>query len=173
MQYISPYKLFNCSSLELLQRKISQLGEIDVKYASIQDHEIVHVFASKLTKGDLRRLLTEMSDSQHQECHTFIFENKSLLNFLEYGHINLFRNNINVSSYSQELLAFIHPYFVFQFEEAMDYALKTRDSQTVELLSAFDFTVFSTSDHQEEPTDTDQNEQLDDYVRIHSHNKRE
>ena len=54
LQYISPYKLFNCSSLEVLQMKVNQFGDLNSRYADLRDDDPIHILSTKMKKKDLQ-----------------------------------------------------------------------------------------------------------------------
>lgn len=135
--YISPFKLFNLSidasdaalksNKEYILQRIQHNNEMD----------LVHIQSSKMVKKDVIRLLNELDNFYTRQYHIAIFEHKKLLNFLEYGHLNYFRNNPSTQvPQDGEFLNFIAPYFGYQYSETLLQAIKTQDKATLTLLAS-------------------------------------
>ncbi len=135
--YFSPFKLFNLSidsSDAIFKSNHDQVIE-RVKYNSPDD--IVQIGSTKILKSEVLRLLKELDNYYTRQFHIAIFEYKKLLNFLEYGHLNYFRNSNKVeTTKDSDFWKFIAPYFGRQFGETFLQALKTNDKDTLNLLSS-------------------------------------
>jgi hypothetical protein len=134
--YLSPFKLFNLSKdssdavLETNKEKV--MGQL--RHHS--EAELVYIGSTKIQKGEVLKLLTELDNFYTRSYHIAIFEDKKLLNFLEYGHLNYFRNESKVPQPKDgEFLKFIATYFGYQYGETLLQAIKTQDKETLSLLS--------------------------------------
>lgn len=134
--YISPFKLFNldsdCTESAIRDNRMRVLYRIE----DTASDEVVHLGSSKLKKSNIIQLLNELEDTTAKGYHQQIFLNKKLLNFLEYGHLNYFRKEADSSTaYEAGFWTFIAPYFGRQYGETLLQAVKTRDKDTLSLLS--------------------------------------
>jgi len=135
--YLSPFKLFNLSKdssdavLKANQEKVMR----QLRHHS--ETELVFIGTTKIQKGEVLKLLRELDNFYTRSYHIAIFEYKKLLNFLEFGHLNYFRNDSKVPQPKDgEFLKFIAPYFGHQYGETLLQAIKTQDKETLSLLSA-------------------------------------
>ncbi|BDS10334.1 hypothetical protein [Aureispira anguillae] len=135
--YFSPFKLFNLpldANSEVLQANRERISEQIKHY---KETELVYIGNNKLIKQDVLKLLRELDNFYTRQYHISIYEHKKLLNFLEYGHLNYFRNKVNLASVQDaDFFKFIAPYFGFQYGETLLQAIKTQDKETLALLSA-------------------------------------
>ena len=135
--YFSPFKLFNLSvdsSEAILKSNRDHVIE-RIKYNSPDD--IVQIGSTKIHKSEVLRLLKELDNYYTRQFHIAIFEYKKLLNFLEFGHLNYFRNDHKVeTTKDSDFWKFIAPYFGRQYGETLLQAIKTKDKHTLNLLSS-------------------------------------
>ena len=134
--YINPYKLFDLpidsSEQRLLQNKERIMHQIK-HYTPMDD---VYIDGSRVLKNTVVELLKELDNYYTRQYHITIYEDKSLLNFLEFGHLNYFRNNGTSKLPSDsEFIRFITPYFSYQYSETLLQAIKTQDKEILNLLS--------------------------------------
>lgn len=135
--YINPFKLFD------LPLNVDE-GTLRAHKLRIQDRmqhnketDLVYVGNNQLPKQTVLKLLKELENYQTRQYHVAIYEHKKLLNFLEYGHLNYFRNSQSLSSTQDaDFFKFIGPYFGYQYGETLLQAIKTQDKETLSLLSA-------------------------------------
>jgi hypothetical protein len=135
--YFSPFKLFNLSadSSDTILKSNRDLVIERIKFNSPDD--IVQIGSTKILKSEVLRLLKELDNYYSRQFHIAIFEYKKLLNFLEFGHLNYFRNDHKVeTTKDSDFWKFIAPYFGRQYGETLLQAIKTNDKDTLNLLSS-------------------------------------
>lgn len=135
--YTNPFKLFDLpldadeATLKAHQERIHK------RIQHNEATELVYIGHSKLPKNTVLKLLKELANYQTRQYHIAIYEYKKLLNFLEYGHLNYFRNSQPLTSVQNaDFFKFIGPYFGYQYGETLLQAIKTQDKETLSLLSA-------------------------------------
>ena len=133
--YQSPYRLFDLSidatTAELAAYKERLLRSLQ-PYALNED---VYVWHSKVPKHLALQLIGELEDFEKRNHHQAIFQNKKLLNFLEYGQLNYFRSpQPSHLDYDADFYAFIAPYFAYQYGETLAQAIRTQHTEVLELL---------------------------------------
>lgn len=135
--YTNPFKLFDLpldadeAALKVHQKRIQE------RIQHNEETELVYIGHSKLPKNTVLKLLKELANYQTRQYHIAIYEYKKLLNFLEYGHLNYFRNSQPLTSVQDaDFFKFIGPYFGYQYGETLLQAIKTQDKETLSLLSA-------------------------------------
>lgn len=135
--YTNPFKLFDLpldadeTALKVHQKRIQE------RIQHNEETELVYIGHSKLPKNTVLKLLKELANYQTRQYHIAIYEYKKLLNFLEYGHLNYFRNSQPLTSVQDaDFFKFIGPYFGYQYGETLLQAIKTQDKETLSLLSA-------------------------------------
>ncbi|MCH2023157.1 MAG: hypothetical protein MK207_11830 [Saprospiraceae bacterium] len=137
LTYISPYKLFDLpldSSEAILKANEVKVLE---RLKHNDENEIVQIGLTKTLKSHALQLLKELGDSNTRQYHITIFNYKKLLNFLEYGQLNYFRQEKKNSNIEDaEFWKFIAPFFGRQFGETLLKAIKTNDKDTLMLLSS-------------------------------------
>lgn len=135
--YLNPYQIFDLaadSSESLIQTNKNQVLD-RIKHYS--EYETVYFGSANILKKDLVRILNDMDNPQFRDYHRLIFENKKLLKFLEYGHLNFFKDDAYKSlPQDNDFLAFVAPYFGYQYGETLLQAIKTQDKETLTLLAA-------------------------------------
>ncbi len=135
--YISPFKLFNidCSSTDaaIEANKSRTLN----RFEDQANDDIIHLGSSKLPKSQVLTLLNDLDADTTRAFHIQIFQYKKLLNFLEYGHLNYFRREAATNpEYKANFWKFVAPFFGRQYGETLLQAVKTRDKDTLALLSS-------------------------------------
>jgi len=135
--YISPYKIFNLS----VDATESQIQEEKQRILERLKHykptDKVHISTAQLEKSTVLELLKDVGNYQSRQYHIAIYEDKKLLNFLEYGHLNYFRNPTDYPKIRDSAFAeFIALYFGYQYSETLLQAIKTQDEETLSLLSS-------------------------------------
>jgi len=135
--YINPFKLFDLSlDADEATLKVHK-SRVQERIQHNKETELVHIGHNKLPKHTVLKLLKELDNYQTRQFHLAIYEHKKLLNFLEYGHLNYFRNSQPLASTQDaEFFKFIGPYFGYQYGETLLQAIKTQDKETLSLLSA-------------------------------------
>lgn len=135
MQYINPYRLFNINTDILSTSLLMELKQrIEDEFATFNVSEQVTFNGTKLLKKELFQLIEELKNPIKADFHRKITENHELYNFLEYGHLNYLHHRAQYAE-NPELMAFIAPYFAFQYSETLVQTLKTLDKDTLELLA--------------------------------------
>jgi hypothetical protein len=135
--YTNPFKLFDlpldADEAAIKAHKLSVQARIQHNSGT----ELVYIGHHQLPKDTVLKLLKELDNYQTRQYHLAIYEHKKLLNFLEYGHLNYFRNSQSLTSTENaDFFKFIGPYFGFQYGETLLQAIKTQDKETLSLLSA-------------------------------------
>lgn len=135
--YINPFKLFDLP-LDADEATLkAHKSRIQERIQHNKETELVYIGHSKLPKKAVLKLLKELDNYQTRQYHIAVYEHKKLLNFLEYGHLNYFRNSQALSSTQDaDFFKFIGPYFGYQYGETLLQAIKTQDKETLSLLSA-------------------------------------
>lgn len=135
--YTNPFKLFDLPlDVDEAALKIHQ-SRIQERMQHNEETELVYIGHNKLQKKTVLRLLKELANYQTRQYHIAIYEYKKLLNFLEYGHLNYFRNSQPLTAIQNaDFFKFIGPYFGYQYGETLLQAIKTQDKETLSLLSA-------------------------------------
>ncbi|CAA6814337.1 MAG: Unknown protein [uncultured Aureispira sp.] len=135
--YTNPFKLFDLPlDVDEAALKTHQ-SRIQERMQHNEETELVYIGHNKLQKKTVLRLLKELANYQTRQYHIAIYEYKKLLNFLEYGHLNYFRNSQPLTAIQDaDFFKFIGPYFGYQYGETLLQAIKTQDKETLSLLSA-------------------------------------
>ena len=134
--YISPYKIFDLSLTANAAEVEGHRGRILRQLTNYEPKEKVYLNGTKIGKEAALELLTELSKENVRSYHIEIFNNKKLLNFLEYGHLNYFRTQQPMRANQKEgFYQFIAPYFADQYSETLMQAIKTQDTETLQMLS--------------------------------------
>ncbi len=135
--YLSPFKLFDLpldSSDTIL--KANEVSVIE-RLKHNHENETIQIGLTKTLKSHALQLLKELNNYNSRQYHIAIFNYKKLLNFLEYGQLNYFRQDKKcVNIQDAEFWKFIAPYFGRQFGETLLQAIKTNDKETLTLLSS-------------------------------------
>ncbi len=135
--YTSPFKLFtnltaNSTADEIAANRAAVLHRI--QYATAD--ELVNWYGTEVPKSQMTRLLRELDNYYTRQFHIAIFEDKQLLNFLEYGQLNFLRDyQPNRLPNEADFVNFIAPYFGFQYSETLLQAIKTNDKELLQLLA--------------------------------------
>lgn len=133
--YQNPYRLFDLS-VEATATEIATYKERLVY--SLQPYaleEEVYVRHSKVPKHLVLQLIGELEKFELRNHHQAIFHNKKLLNFLEYGQLNYFRSpKPSNLDYDADFYAFIAPYFAHQYGETLAQAIRTQNTEVLQLL---------------------------------------
>jgi len=145
MNYINPYELLNLSSttlsdidsVRIRKAKTALFHQIDF---TINEHNSIgHIDyrGIHLTKADCIKIIDELDDKNKKEFHYFIYQNKTLNDFLCSGNISFFDNYKIESIYNlPEFIDFISPYFSEQYNKRLsDYFEKWNISSTTKMLS--------------------------------------
>jgi len=145
MNYINPYELLNLSSTTLSdidsakirKAKTALYHQIDLTIS--ENNSIGHIDyrGIHLTKADCIKTIDDLDDKNKKEFHFFIYQNKTLNDFLCSGNISFFDNYKIESIYSlPEFIDFISPYFSEQYNKRLsDYFEKWNISSTTKMLS--------------------------------------
>ncbi|MGH1335364.1 MAG: hypothetical protein ACRBFS_04490 [Aureispira sp.] len=134
--YLSPYKVFDLSPAATQLEVEQYRGRILMQLTNYGEKDTVHFNSTKMAKEVALQLLTELNDKELRSYHLEIFNNKKLLNFLEYGHLNYFRTKQPMGAHQKEgFYQFIAPYFADQYSETLIQAIKTQDTETLQILS--------------------------------------
>lgn len=134
--YLSPFKLFNLPLNASEAVLTANREQISAHIRHNKETEMVYIGNNKVIKSDVLRLLKELDNFYIRQYHIAIHEHKKLLNFLEYGHLNYFRNNTVATAQDTDFFKFIAPYFGYQYGETLLQAIKTQDKETLALLSS-------------------------------------
>lgn len=134
--YTSPFKLFNlkkdATDKEIALNKSYHLDRMK----HVKSEEEIQIRGTKILKNLAMQLLLDLDDSATRQYHFFIFENKSLLNFMEYGQLNFLKNPQNISFFKEvDFINFIMPFFSYQYGETLIQAIKTGDKKLLDLLA--------------------------------------
>lgn len=134
--YQSPYRIFNLkptSSQEEIDHYAQYLHE---RYAMLDEGSEVNTGTIKIEKKDIFKIVAELNDPLLKQHHVTIFEHKQFLNFLEYGHLNFFREQKRIVdvSHNADFLSFVAPYFGEQYGQSILMALKTNNIDNLKLL---------------------------------------
>lgn len=134
--YISPYKVFDLSptanELEVKHYRARMLAQL----TDYRPKEQVYLNGTIIVQEEAMKLLSELSDDTIGPYHIAIFQNKKLLNFLEYGHLNYFRvEQPIVGDQGEDFYQFIAPYFATQYSETLIQAIQAQDIETLQLIS--------------------------------------
>lgn len=141
MQYINPLAILELSpqqardgisSSRLKREKKRLMAEFELNEAPN-----IELRGIKLGKTQVMELFDQLSDEQSVEYHAKVLENKRLLLFLEESSLDYFyEGDVNLLSAQPEgFLAFIAPYFAFQYNKRLLHAFKQRDWEEIQTLS--------------------------------------
>lgn len=142
MQYINPFQLFNLDPTQADWQDIDTLQlAVEQEFSAYGAYEEVNYKGSKLPLVQLRTLINELKDPQTFELHKAIHAHKTLLNFLEFGHLEYLKKRV---SYKEDpnLMEFVAPFFAEQYSKTLVDALKTEDKKTIECLARQDLPRF-------------------------------
>ncbi len=133
--YISPFDIFNIRPQEMDSRWASVRADLQAALLPYSLPSTARVYGHSYSKKQFIQWIDELDNPATREYHTLIANNKPLYNFLEYGHLGIFRDQaINFSSFSADFLQFIKYYFAYQYCEAWLQAVKTENTEAIELL---------------------------------------
>ncbi len=131
MLYLSPFILITTLTKEhdfsnfaytKIKRKIQAQFEL-------QNSQAIEINGVPVNKSDALKLLEELKDELLFNYHLLVFDNKSLLNFLQKGDDHFFEN---ASPFTDEAFkTWISPYFAHQYNHLLYEKLKTNSVKTV------------------------------------------
>lgn len=134
--YVSPYKVFGLSPTANEVEIEHHRARVLVQLMDVAPKEQVYLNGTTIAQEQAMKLLSELSDDTIRSYHIAIFQNKKLLNFLEYGHLNYFRVEQPIADDQRDgFYEFIAPYFATQYSETLMQAIQTHDTETLKLLS--------------------------------------
>jgi hypothetical protein len=136
MLYLNPFKLFDLSPEALPNTAERKLLFWEQKGARVQEGELLLVGSERVSKEYLMQLIQELRTPEFRAFHKLIFEQRYLLNFLEFGHLAYFYESID-TSYMEDasFLEFVMPYFSERFSEVLLQATQSDDFELIELLN--------------------------------------
>ena len=136
MLYLNPYKLFDLSPESLPKAVERKLLFWEQKEERSNAGELLLVGSERISKEYLAQLIEELRTPELAAFHKLIFEQRYLLNFLEFGHIAYFYEKID-TSYMEDaaFLKFVTPYFSERFSEVLLQATQSNDFELIELLN--------------------------------------
>lgn len=133
--YQNPYRLFDLSVDATVENIATYKERLVYSLQPYGLDEDVYVRHSKVPKRLALQLIKELEDFEQRHHHQAIFHNKKLLNFLEYGQLNYFRSpQPSHSDYDADFYAFIAPYFAHQYGETLAQAIRTQNTEVLQLL---------------------------------------
>lgn len=135
LNYINPYELLGINSANLsdidsktvLKEKKKLLQEIELSDGDSIEHN-----GFRLTKSDCLKAVDDLDDKNKREFHFFIFQNKSLNDFLSKGSLMFFERYQIESIYKlPEFLDFISLYFATQYDKILTDNFKKKNIKAV------------------------------------------
>jgi hypothetical protein len=140
--YLNPFSIFGLQvpapGVDLDPKSLALLnGYVETVLAAPHDPALLRT-GYRLSKAEIRRLLSELNDTQQRHHHLKIQADRSLLSFLEYGHPSyLERPAAEWDLYPSDFRAFILPYFQHQWKELWQEAEQKQQSELMERLLAY------------------------------------
>jgi hypothetical protein len=123
MDYVNPFEL-----LQIKLENLSQIDETTLKKAKkkllseieLGDAGTIKYHSLTLTKSDCLRIIDELNNRDKKEFHFFVFQNKSLRDFITEGKIDFFENYKVESIYKTPgFLDFISPFFSEKYNKIL------------------------------------------------------
>jgi tetratricopeptide (TPR) repeat protein len=138
MIYLNPFKLLNIQADNLSEidpLTIRKAKKILLANIELSDNEAIDYNGVEITKSVCLSIIDELDDKNKKEFHFFIFKNQHLNDFLFDGDLDFFRYFKIESIYAlPEFIAFISPYFSFQFDKSLSKNFKKQNFSDVKLL---------------------------------------
>ena len=145
MQYINPYELLNIpatnlsdiDSVTIRQAKTALFRQIDLSINDNSSRGYIEYRGTYLTKEDCKKVIDDLDDKNKKEFHSFIYQNKSLNDFLTNGSLTFFDNYTIESIYKYSaFIDFISPFFSEQYnKKASEYFEKWHTINATKILS--------------------------------------
>jgi hypothetical protein len=143
MQYINPFALFGLET-NTNESKIAAV-KADIMTRLVQadvDTDMVSIRGQRFTKGEWQYWLDQLCTTEQRQIHIAIVENHALRNFLEFTHLGFFAAAPAPDFWQNaEFVAYIRPFFVFQYAEALLQALKTQNEADMQALQNSPFEI--------------------------------
>jgi len=138
MHYINPFHLLNIqadSLSEIDSLKIRKAKKILLANIELNDNEAIGYNGVEVTKSACLSIIDQLDDENKKEFHFFIFKNGLLNDFLFDGNLDFFRYFKFESIYTfPEFIAFVSPYFSFQFDKSLSQNFRKQNFGEVKLL---------------------------------------
>lgn len=140
MRYSNPFRLFHISEKQQPDAAVVQqiTDRMRLLYKQALS-EPVFIGDHKLEASDLTQMQLEWEAAHLREFHRLVLaEYRKLFNFLEYGHLGLFREPEAQKHHLWEnkaFIEFIKPYFLYAYNETLLLAVRQQDVEAVQQLS--------------------------------------
>lgn len=143
MQYINPFALFDLESSANESKIAAVKAETMSRLASADaDTDTVSIRGQRLTKGEWQYWLNQLSTPTQQQIHRAIVENHALRNFLEFAHLGFFAAAPAADFWQNaEFVAYVRPFFIAQYAQALLQALKTQNEADMQALQNSPFEI--------------------------------
>ena len=139
MVYINPFDLLEVITSE----KISDTDNSILKKAKrkllteleLSDLQEIYYRGRQLIKSDCLKILDDLDDKNKTDFHFFIFQKKTLLDFLTNGDLSFFNNYSVESIYkSIDFLNFVSPYFTESYNKSLTRNFKIGNYENTSLI---------------------------------------
>lgn len=138
MRYINPFLLCQLPIQEPASATIiTNVEELLQAAMRLARHEVARLGSEAFAVGDLERVLSEWKSNQQREFHRTIAGYRKLYNFLEYGHLGLFRepeSQTHVCWQDPDFRDFVRPYFELAYADAIDQATRANEQEDLQCL---------------------------------------
>lgn len=138
MTYINPYVLLSITGSSLPNLDPKTVARYKTKLfheIELSDTSSVYLNGVEVSKADCLRVIDELDNDNKKEFHQFIFQNKSLNDFLTNGNLSFFKSYRAESIYKlSEFIAFISPYFSNQYDKQLVQYFKSQNIENTKLL---------------------------------------
>ena len=134
MRYINPFRLFSLPEYQFPDEV--QIAQVSKRLKNLQDEAAsapVFYAGFKLDISALATLINEWEDLALRNYHWQLLTTyRKLYNFLEYGHLGLFRNpeaQQHALWADPNFVLFVQNYLDFAYAEALELAVRQRDTE--------------------------------------------
>ena len=117
---------------ELKKEKKRLLAEFE-----LADSSVIRLNGRSMDKASVIQLFETLEDENQRKWQLQIFENQTLLSFLEDASLELYyQGDVNLlSALPEDLLEYIAPYFAESFNQRLYHAFRQKDWEEIEILS--------------------------------------
>lgn len=142
-QYLNPFQLFSVAPHNIEAALVNIKAELTPRLAVADDAQsIVIIRGQRLSQAEWQYWFDQLADPHQREIHLYISQQKPLSNFLEYGHLGFFEAERDAKTWqNSEFVAYIRPFFIYQYAEALLQALKTQNETEMQLLQKMPFDI--------------------------------
>src|SRR6185437_570009 len=145
MQYVNPYEILGFDRSISLSELSSELTKRAKKqlFAEVElNNNVFNYGLIQLTKTDCAKAIEDLDNDVKRRLHFFIFQHKSLNDFLVDGNLALFNKHQLESIYTaSEFIDFVNPYFAFRFDKALFKAFISNNNGLLKSILKYEYLI--------------------------------